>query len=167
MKSKITSTVEIIDDEEITIWRLEKDDGTEVININKLFDEDISNCFWQDEDHKFLIVEYYNWDSTEQIAIINNVGKIVRKEINSIEDYIEKQELFIINISGYGLGNEAAKYDLSTDNWKMAVIGKDGKFIIPPNYDQITFKEDENIFYAEKFNSENKFKFSIDGKSLK
>jgi len=74
--------------------------------------------------------------------------------------------LFIINISGYGLGDEAGYYGLGSDDWKMAVIDVNGKFIIPPEYDQITFEEAEHMFYAENYNSGNKFQFTVEGKSL-
>ena len=166
MKTRITSTEEIIDNQTVSIWRLENDEKETVININKLINEDVSNCFWQDDAEKYLTVEYTDWDGTELIAIVNENNTILRKGIRSIEEYLDKHELFIINISGYGLGEEAGNYALGSDDWKMAVIDFNGRFIIPPEYDRIFFEEDGNIFYAENLSNENKYQFSIAGKSL-
>jgi hypothetical protein len=164
MKTIITSTEEIVDNETVNIWRIDKNDGTILINLNKLIGEGISECRWQDEKQKILIVEYIDWDSNELIAIVTKDGQIIRKGIRSIEEYIDKYGVFIIIISGFGLGNEAPIYDLDEDDWKMAAINKYGEFIIPPKFDRINFDEDDNILYAENYGIENKFSLSLNSK---
>jgi hypothetical protein len=72
--------------------------------------------------------------------------------------------MFIINISGYGLGTEAPIHDLASEELKMAVINKYGEFIIPPKFANINFDEDENILYAENYGSKNKYSLSMNSK---
>ena len=159
MKTIITSTEEIVQNEKVIIWRIEKNDGAILININKLIDEGISECRWQDEKQKFLIVEYNDWDSNELIAIVTKEGRIIKKGIRSIEYFVDRYELFIITITGLALDFDAIEYNLENDEWNMAVIDKYGEFFIPPHYDSISYDEEDNIFYAE--GSHGRIKHSI------
>jgi len=165
MKVELKSKKEIIDDEEITIWQLDKNDGAIVITINKLFDDTICECDWLDDKHKFLQVMYSDWDSNELFAIVNTDGEIIRDAIRSVEEYIEKPQLFIVEMSGFGLGSEASEHDLSADDWKMAVINRYGEFVIEPIYPKIYFEDEESTFYADNYTGE-KIKYSVDGKKV-
>lgn len=161
MKIKLKSEQQIIDDDEITVWILDKGNGTIIININKLFNDTINECDWLDDGHQFLQVMYSDWDDNELFAIVNTNGEIIRNGIRSVEDFLEKQNLFIVEMSGVGMGDEASEYGISKDDWKMAVINKNGDFVVPPEFNDIWFDEDENLFYAD-----DKHKFTIDGKEL-
>jgi hypothetical protein len=129
MKIELKSTQELIDDVEVTIWWLDKNEGAIVYNINKLLNEDVIEC-WFENNQKYIEVMYSDWDSNELLAIINTHGHVIRKGIQSIEKFLEEQELFIISITGMGLGGEALYYNLADDDEKMAVIDSNGKFII-------------------------------------
>lgn len=148
MKIELKSRTEIIDNQEITFWTLEKDEI--VININEVIDADCSSCVIEcsfiDTDKRYIEIQYNDWTSCEFIAIIDTRGNMLMKGISSIEKYIEEYELFIISITGHGLGDDALYYNVSSDDYKMAVINSSGKFIIPPNYDSIGFDEDELNF---------------------
>ena len=160
MRIEIEPKYEIIDDEEVAIWKIYNQDGTLLVNLDLALDEGISECYWNDETRQFIIVEYYDWDTNELIAILNRNGQIIRKGIKSIEEYLEKYKLFIISIAGLGLGDEAFEYNLAFDDTKMAVINQFGDFHIFPYYDDVSFDEEENLFHARNYGSEREFKFS-------
>jgi hypothetical protein len=160
MKIEIEPKYEIIDDEEVAIWKIYNQDGTLLVNLDLALNEGISECYWIDESRQFIIVEYYDWDTNELTAIVNRSGQIIRKGIYSIEEYLEKYKLFIIIIAGLGLADEAFEYNLAYDDTKMAVINQFGDFQIFPYYDVVTFDEDENLFHARNYGSEREFKFS-------
>ena len=164
MKTIITSTEEIVQNEKVIIWRIEKNDGAILININKLIDEGISECRWQDEKQRFLIVEYNDWDSNELIAIVTKEGRIIKKGIRSIEFYVDSSELFIISITGSALDFDAIDYNLENDEWNMAVIDKYGEFFIPPHYDNISYDEDEKVFCIMDYKNRKEIKIPIEGK---
>jgi len=163
MKAILTSKQEIINDNEATVWYIDKGDGAILINLNKILVEDISECNWLSEKGKYILANYSDWDSTELIAIFKDDGQLIKKGISSIETFIEEKELFVINLSGYGLGGEASYYNLATYDWKMAVIDTYGKFIIEPKYDKIRYEE--NIFYAKNIVGE-EYKYSIKGEII-
>jgi|WetSurMetagenome_2_1015567.scaffolds.fasta_scaffold303119_2 hypothetical protein len=141
MKTILTSKEEIIDGEEVTVWYIDKGDGTILINLNKILEEEISDCEWLGTKNKFLAANYTDWDSRELLAIFNDEGQIIRKGISNIETFIEKNDSFIITVSGYGLGEEAAFYNIAADDLKMAVINTSGEFIIAPKFDKIQFED--------------------------
>ena len=166
MKTKLTETIEIVDDDEVTIWRIDKGDGIVLINLNLLFDDCVSECEWLDDGHKLVQVMYSDWDSRELVAIVNTNGEILRKGINSIEVVLEKQKRLIVDMSGFGMGDDASDYFLEQDDTRMAVIDWHGDFVIDPLYYSIWFEETENMFYAEDTNG-NELMFSIDGEPHK
>lgn len=163
METILTSKEEIIDGEEVTVWYIYKGYGAIIINLNRILDEEISECTWLGTKQKYLNVDYTDWDENELVAILDADGQIARKGIMYIETFIEDEGLFIIKISGHGLGEEATYFNLASDDWKMAVIDASGKFIIEPEYDKIQFEEEENIFYAKNLAGEEN-KYSLNGK---
>ncbi|MBS1650441.1 MAG: hypothetical protein JSU07_00385 [Bacteroidetes bacterium] len=151
--------------ETITHYLIDKDDGAIVININKILEESISECSWYGNDKKFIGVDYYDWDSNELTAIMNTNGDVLRSGITYVEEYLEKQQLFIINISGYGLKYQSLDYDIEEDENKFAVMDREGCFIIPPKYNAISFDKTAGVFYADRF-GENSVTYSIKGKII-
>jgi len=156
---------EIVEDNEVTIWYIDKDNGAILININKILDETITDCNWIGRDNKFLSVEYTDWDNNELIAILNDRGEIIKRGLEEIELFIEEKELFIAIFSGYGLGDDACYYNLGIDECKMSVLNYFGKFIIDPIYDEIHFNEEEFCFYAKNYSGV-ELKFTLNGEIL-
>ena len=167
MNVKLISTEELIDDEEVTVWRLDKGNGRVIININKSLNnkrDSITECEWLDEGHRFIQVNYSDWDSRELIAIMNVQGEIIRKGILSVEEVLDKPQLFIVQMSGAAMDSEAAVFEfgLAADDWKMAVLDEYGEFIIEPSYDAIWLEKDETFFCATGRNGD-EYRFSLDG----
>ena len=164
MSIEIIASEEIVDGEEVTIWRLNKDEGTVVVNLNKLLDNGVCECYWLGEKHHYLQVMHVDWTGLEVWAIVSIYGVIIRKYVKSVEHFIEKYYLFIVEMSGVDLGEEAWEYGLEAEDCRMAVINRFGNFTIPPEYDSIKYYDDENIFYTEYKGI--KYKFSMDGKII-
>jgi len=158
MKAELISREEIKDDDEITIWTIK--DGESEICLNNLFDSNIYDCDWLDDEHTFCIVNYSEWESTELTAIVRVSGEIIKMGLNSIEHFIEKEALFIVIISGFGVGDESAYYMMDDTDSKWAVLNSWGGYLISPEYDSIEFDEEEQIFYADDY------KFNISGESI-
>lgn len=149
MNVKIIAEESIIEGEEITIWKLSQDDGAIVFDLNKLLDLYISECYWIDEDKKFIILQYGDWDDSEYFAILNNNGSLIKKGIREFE-YIKKENLFIALFNGSGLSEEEATYyNVGSDDFKMAVFNSYGKYVMPPQYNSIKYYDDEDVFYAD------------------
>ncbi len=165
MKAELKSSEHFIDHDEVTVWELHTSDG-KVVNINTLFDDSVADCSWIDDDHEFLRVDYYDWDSNELTALVDSEGDIIRKGILNVEEYLPEHGLFILEMSGFGMGDEARDYDLESDDTKMAVINRFGKFIIPPEYDRIFFEPDDNQFSADRLYDEREFFFTLEGKKV-
>lgn len=165
MKTTLTSKEEIIDGEKVMVWHIDKGDGAILININKVLEEEISECTWLGKKSSILEVCYCDWDSMELTAILNDNGQIIKKGVVSIDTYIEEEGLFVVSFSGYGLGEEALNYSLAIDDCKMAVIDTYGRFIIGPIYNKIEFDENENIFYAKNYTGA-EIKYTLTGKII-
>ncbi len=165
MKIELKSKTEIIDEEEITTWQIDKNDGAIVITLNKLIEDTICECMWVDTNRTYLQVMYMDWDSNELFAIVHTNGYVVRNAIRSLEAYIESLQLFIVEMSGFGLGLEATEYHLAADDWKMAVVNRHGDFVIGPEYSKIYFEDDENVFYANNYNDD-EVRYAVNGKVI-
>ena len=165
MQLELTSTEEIVNDEEVTVWRIVRNGGQEDIILNGLFRDGISECSWLDEERKLISVFYVDWDGNEVYAMVNSAGEILRKGITMIEDVVADEQLFIIQVTGLGLGDEASDYGLHSDNLRMAVVNRDGEFVISPEYERIRYEEDEKLFYADTA-LKGECKFGIDGKTI-
>jgi hypothetical protein len=163
MKAELKSSEHFIDYDEITVWELHTPVGA-VININKLFDDSVAECSWIDDDHKYLRVDYYDWDSNELTALVDSEGDIIRKGILNVEEYLPEHGLFIVEMSGFGMGDRARDFDLEDDDSKMAVINRFGDFVIKPEYRSIIFEPEENLFYAGSGYSGYDYAFSLEGK---
>ncbi|MDJ1497663.1 hypothetical protein QNI19_32285 [Cytophagaceae bacterium DM2B3-1] len=148
MQDELKESIQMFQGEEITVWQVEKKNGAVIITINQLFDDHIFDCQWLDEKQTYLKVFYTDWDSNELCAIVNPDGKIIRKGIRSLKGYIEKYQLFIVEMSGLAMGSEAINYLLSEFDWKMGVVNQRGEFIINPAYDSIRFDHDQELFYV-------------------
>lgn len=166
METILNSYQEIIDDEEVTVWQLDNNDGAKVITINKLFKDEVLDCEWLDCNEDFLLVMYSDWDSNELYAIVDTNGVIIRDAIRSIECCVESANLIIVEMSGFGMGDEAAEYHLAADDWKMGVINQYGEFIIDPKYLTIYFDEQENVFCAGN-HSGDELRYTIEGEKIK
>ena len=94
------------------------------------------------------------------------MGNVVKKGLVSVENTIDKHYLFIVIVSGYGLGGDSFNYFLAEDEERHAVINSDGDFVINPKYFNIYFDEDKNYFVCtDETNKE--INFDITGKIIK
>lgn len=150
---------------EVSSWTLQSKNTKDVININKVFEEynieTISDCQWIDDEKKYIEVLYYNWDGSEFFAIINTKGYVLQVGIKEIQKYIIEFELFIVEVTGFGIGDEALYYNLQADDIKSAVIDFNGKFVIKPSYNSISFDDEKLVFNAQ--DSLNEFVFNVKG----
>jgi hypothetical protein len=152
MKARlIRRTEEIIGESESTEWLINRDDGAITISIDKIMSDEVIECFWLDNDHEMIQVFYSSWNGSELWAIINIFGNIIRDGIRSIEEVIEHQKAIVVEMSGFGMGDDAREFDLDYDDWKMAVINQHGSFIIPPKYNKIWFDDSTNLFFAKNY----------------
>lgn len=149
MSIKLITEDSLVDNEEYTTWKLDKNDGAVVINLNKALELDITECHWLDANNKFLQIMYSELDSTEHFAIITNNGDLVKKGIKEIHHYIENEELFVALFSGFGLEEDATYYNVDQDVWKMAVFNSRGDYVLTPEYNSIEYYEDEDVFHAD------------------
>jgi len=164
MKIELVCTSETRENGElINIWKIDKNDGTIVININKLFDDNVLECRWIDDEHCFLEVIHMGWEGTEVWAIVDKYGEIVRENLLSVESYIEERSLFIAYIKGIGLSDfELNDFNMLPDDENMSVLDRNGNFIIPPIYDKINYYDDEKIFVCKKYGN-NEVEYSLYG----
>ena len=52
--------------------------------------------------------------------------------------------------TGFGLGeNDATYYNVAQEDLKMAVIDKYGKYTLTPEFNNIKYFDDEDVFYAD------------------
>jgi hypothetical protein len=145
-----TEIITYEDNDKNTKYILNKGDGTIIIDLEKLLDATISECEWLGENKNYLELMYLEWDSTEHFAIVSNNGEIVKKGILKIHHYISKINVFVVLITGFGLGeNDATYYNVDHDDQKMAVIDEYGKFILTPEFNKIKYFDDEDVFYAD------------------
>lgn len=156
---------EIKDGNEIINWQIDIDYGTKVISINKLLNKSIIECDWLDDKHEYLEVMYAEWNSLELFAIVRSDGILVRDAIREVQEYIEELDLFIVEMSGFGMAGESMEYDLADDDWKMGVVNRHGDFIVKPEYIKVSFDEQEGVFIADN-NFKEKDEFSISGKKI-
>jgi hypothetical protein len=166
MHIELRKIEETIDGNEITTWQIDRDYGAIVITLNKVFKKPIIECNWLDDKHEFLELMYAEWNSLEIFAIIRSDGFVVRDAIRAIQNYIQEFGLFIVEMSGFGMGGEAREYDLEGDDWKMGVINRYGDFLVNPEYYNISFDEIERVFIADNYHK-NPDKFSVSGKMIK
>lgn len=164
MNFELESKEVIIDDREKTEWLINQNNGTIITNITKLLNTDFSDAHWAGDDKKFIELLYTEWESTEHFAIVTNEGRMVKKGIKFINDYIPEEELFIVTLSGFGLGEEATYYNVGFDDWKTAVIDNYGDFVMTPVYNKIEYYDDEKLFYANGKIYDLKGKFLRDDK---
>ncbi len=165
MKIELQTKIEIINGEEFTIWQLNKNDGAIVITLNKTFDYEIIECGWLDDKQQFLEIMYGDFNGNELFAIINKHGTVVRDAIRGIMKYLEGPQLFIVEMSGSGMGIEGMQYGLGEDEWKFAVVNAYGHFVIPPEYWAIYFDDEENTFYSDKYFGK-EVNFTIKGEKI-
>jgi hypothetical protein len=163
MTTQITTTTEIIEDEEITVWWLDKNNGTILINLNKALDEErVTACYWIDSQQTFLQIQYTDHvNGMEYWAILDSHGQLLRKGISSIDEIVATKGLFLLHITGAGLDNESDYYGIAYEDSKPAVINRYGAFVIPPEYTQIYYEEDEQTFYAKTSYSSEPIKFTL------
>ncbi|SFI54987.1 hypothetical protein [Halpernia frigidisoli] len=163
--NRIISTYETIENEEITTLKVDKNDGTIIINISKLFEESAIECFWLDDNRQYLGVMHGNWEGSELFGIVNTNGKIIRKCLHNIEEYIPQGNHFIIMVSDLSLPDDNWEYQLVPGDHKMAVIDRYGDFVIPPIYSSIKFFDDENCYYGNNYNGD-LHQYSLYGKRI-
>lgn len=143
-------------------WFIHQNDGS-IVNLSSKLDLDISQCDWLDNDHRFLVVMYHEWDSSEHFAIVDNSGDIVKRGVREIREYVKEHNLFVLRFSGFGIGEaEARYYSIEPDDWKMGVVRGSGEFVIEPVHDSIVFDADQQLFIVD-----GEHRFDLDGKSLR
>lgn len=148
MDIEIITEETLIDNDEVTIWKLNKGNGAIIIDLNKLLDLVITDCDWLSANKKYMQLQYVDWDSIEYFAIVSSDGSLIKKGITEVE-FIEKEELFITLFSGKGLDEEATYYNVGYDDFKMAVINKYGKYVMTPEYNSIKYYGDEDVLYVD------------------
>ncbi len=148
MDIEIITEETIIDNDAVTLWKLNKGNGAIIIDLNKLLDLSIVECEWLSQNKKYIILQYRDWDSMEYFAITSSDGTLIKKGVTEFE-FIEKEELFIILLSGNGLDEEATYYNVGYNDYKMAVINKYGKYVMEPEYNSIKYYDDEDVLYAD------------------
>jgi hypothetical protein len=59
---------------------------------------------------------------------MNVEGEIIRKGILSVEEVLDKPQLFIVQMSGAAMDSEVSEFEfgLAANDWKMAVLDKFG-----------------------------------------
>jgi len=150
MNIELISEEILIDNEELTTWKLDKGNGTIITDLTKLLDLEIIECNWLDDTRKHLIVMHSEYDSMEHFAIVSNEGRLVKKGIKEIHQVIQKEELFVVLFSGFGLGEEdSTYYNVGHEDFKMAVIDEYGVYVLPPQYNSIKYYDDEDVLYAD------------------
>ncbi|KAA9338798.1 hypothetical protein [Adhaeribacter soli] len=151
MKPQIISREEIIEkdgnEDQVTRWYFSKD-GIHEINLGNLLGERIMECDWLDEKETTLLVNYSDWASNSVYALVSQEGKVFRKSITFIEEYIEEHEVMIANIMGKSLGMENLHFNMDEDDRKVVVLDKRGRLILEPRYKEIGFIEERQCFYA-------------------
>ena len=98
---------------------------------------------------------------------MNVEGEIIRKGILSVEEVLDKPQLFIVQMSGAAMDSEVSEFEfgLAADDWKMAVLDKYGEFTIEPCYDAIWLEEGETFFCATGRNGD-EYRFSLAGERV-
>jgi hypothetical protein len=165
MHIELRKIEEIIDGIEITTWQIDRNYGALVITLNKILNKSIIECEWLDDKHNYIQVMYSEWNSLELFAIFRSDGIIVRDAIREVQKYIEELDLFIVEMSGYGMAGEGLEYDLADDDWKIGVVNRHGDFIVNPEYIKVSFDEQERVFIADN-NFKEKDEFSASGKKI-
>jgi hypothetical protein len=165
MHIELRKIEEIINGNEKTTWQIDRDYGAIVITINELLNKFIIECEWFDDKHEYLEVMYSEWNSLELFAIVRSDGIIVRDAIREVQEYIEELDLFIVEMSGFGMAGEGMEYDLADDDWKMGVVNRHGDFIVKPEYNKVSFDEQERIFIADN-NLKEMNQFSVSGSKI-
>ena len=150
MNIELISEETIIENDEVTSWKLDKGNGAVITDLTKLLNLEIIECNWLDDTRRYLMVMHSEYDSMEHFAIVSNEGRLIKKNIKEIHHVMQKEELFVVQFSGFGLGEEdAAYYNVGQDDWKMAVIDKYGDYVLAPEYNSIRYYEDEEVLYAD------------------
>ncbi|MDZ7936125.1 MAG: hypothetical protein U5M51_14385 [Emticicia sp.] len=145
---------EEIQNENLQKWFFKTSDGT-LIHLNPILDEDIIEVDFFDDDKKYVSVVYSDWDSRELRAIVDSVGNVVYKGIQSIEQYISEYELFIIELNSEYINAESVTYfGLQTDTIYYNVINSNGKMLIGFNTDYISFEEERFCVNKEYYTIE-------------
>ncbi|MBQ4915284.1 hypothetical protein J8L85_12600 [Maribacter sp. MMG018] len=148
--TEIITYQEIVEGDEVTKYKLNKNNGTILIDLEKLLNATVTECEWLGEDKSYLELMYYEWDSTEHFAIVSKDGDLVKKGIKEIHHYIPEVELFVVMFTGFGLGeNDSAYYSVANDDWKMSVINRYGDYILEPIFNKIQHFDDEELFYVD------------------
>lgn len=150
MNIELISEEKIIDNEEVTSWKLDKGNGAVITDLDKLLDIDIIECTWLGNEKQYIEVMHSEWNSMEHFAVVTNDGRLVKKGMAEISKFIEKEQLFLVMFSGFGLGEEeSAYYNLAHNDSKMAVINRYGDYILTPEYNSIQHFYDEEVLYAD------------------
>ncbi len=148
--TEIITYQENVEGDEVTKYKLDKGNGTIVIDLEKLLNATVSECEWLGEDKSYLQVMYGEWEGTDHFAIVSKDGDLVKKGIKEIYHFIPGVKLFVVMFTGFGLGeNDRAYYSVANDDWKMGVINRYGDYILEPKFNKIQYFDDEELFYAD------------------
>ncbi len=111
-----------------------------------LFEDEVTDCDWLDEEQRFLVAAYNDWEGNANFAILSLHGELLRKGIRQIRQYIPEQRLFIIEQTGASLGEDRFDYQAEEDDILFAVMNDTGDYVIEPQPEQIFYNEQETAF---------------------
>lgn len=111
-----------------------------------LFEDEVTDCDWLDEEQRFLVAAYNDWEGKSNFAILSLHGELLRKGIRQIRQYIPEQRLFIIEQTGASLGEDRFDYQAEEDDILFAVMNDTGNYVIEPQPEQIFYNEQETAF---------------------
>lgn len=128
------------------IHYLVTEDGREFDLRGVLFEDEVTDCDWFDEEERFLVASYNDWDGQSNFAILSLHGELLRKGIRQIRQYIPEHRLFIIEQTGSSLGEDRFDYQAEEDDVLFAVMNDTGEYVIEPQTEQIYFNDQESVF---------------------
>ena len=115
-----------------------------------IFEEIVNDCQWLDEENRFILVEYYDWDNNELLAIVNANGELIRKGISEVIEFVTEHGMFIIMQIGDNLGEERFDYMAEEEDHVYGVINLNGDYIIDPQPEPIEYNDYEGVFELGK-----------------
>lgn len=152
MKPQLLPQQKAVENKEVIHWILVRNEEETHLNLEEVVGEPVLECHWLDDANTYIEVQYSNWDGSEFFAIVSREGVLVRKGIREIQEFLCEHDLFIVIMSGLGMGDEAMDYLLAPDDWKWSVINTWGQFVIPPEFGHIHFYTEESFFLVTQRN---------------
>lgn len=124
------------------------------VNISLLVREELTDYRMYDEEGKFVLATYKNFEDEDRYAIVSVENEaLVKEDIVEIKSYIPEHGLFILDLEEIEL--ELAEEFESLYEWSIlfesnpnCVVDAKGNYIIKPWFHEIRWKPEERLFYA-------------------